>query len=458
MNVAERIMTMRQTRSELTEVFVFTIVVLSPLIIQASEPFLISNVGSERATTGAGNKIVTFDGKTHMVWQKAARLGYFNKVRTFDHATREWSNAVSLNQGVDNHARPVITVDHQGYLHVVMSGHNSTVTYRRSLRPNDASEWGAVEEAGAGTYPSIACGRDNTIFLAVRALGQRGADLYVRPMDGKWKKQARIVKRGDEYSGYAGFSTGLTVDRQGVLHSICNVYEGKSGSHQAVCYMRSRDNGKTWETASGKQVTVPARPEQMDLLLDDSSKRLKVVTLPWINSRGNIVTDSHGRVYVAFVSHIEKPGAVMLAVTGDDGQWTTQTITTAEEAFPHMRPLGTSVTLSITADDAIHLLLELVPLDDGGWVQGKPLRTTVFREEPVKRLVLLVSHDRGKTFTLRSIVEPGKMFNMATMERPTGANDLPEGRTPPVVYFDGTCRYPKRGEVITNNVYFLGSH
>ena len=426
-------------------------------LIKASEPFLISSVGSERATTGAGNKIVTFKGKTHVVWQKAARLGYFNKVRTFDHATRQWTNAVSLNQGVDNHARPVITVDHQGYLHVVMSGHNSAVTYRRSLRPNDASEWGPVEEAGTGTYPSIACGRDNSIYLAVRALGQKGADLYVRPMNGKWTKQARIVKRGDKYSGYAGFSTGLTIDREGVLHSVCNVYEGKSGAHQALCYMRSRDSGKTWETANGKTVAVPARPEDMDLLLDDSSKRLKVVTWPWINSRGNVVTDSHGRVYVAFVSHIEKPGAVMLAVTGDDGKWTTQTITTAEQAFPQMRPYGSSVTLSITADDAIQLLLELVPLDDG-WVQGRPLRTTVFREEPVKRLVLLVSRDRGKTFSLRSIVEPGKMFNMANMERPTGANLLPAGRIPAIVYFDGTCRYPKQGEVITNNVYFLGSH
>ena len=442
---------------EAKPLFVFTVMVLAPLLVQGSEPFLISNVGSERATTGAGNKIVTFRGKTHVVWQEAARLGYFNKVRTFNHDTRQWSNEVSLNQGVDNHARPVITVDHQGYLHVVMSGHNSTVTYRRSLRPNDASEWGPLEEAGGGTYPSIACGRDNTIFLAVRALGQKGADLYVRPKDGKWTKQARIVKRADGFSGYAGFSTGLTVDREGLLHAICNVYEGKSGSHQALCYMRSRDNGKTWKTATGKRVAVPARPGQTDLLLDDSSERLNVVTWPWINSRGNLVTDSDGRVYVAFVSHIEKPGAVVLASTGSKGEWITQTITAAERAFPDMRPIGTSVTLSITADDAIHLLLELVPFDDG-WVQGKPLRAIVFREEPVKRLVLLVSRDRGQTFALRSIVEPGKMFNMANMERPTGVNVLSAGRTPAIVYFDGTCRYPKRGEVITNNVYFLGSH
>ncbi len=416
---------------------------------------VISSVGSERATTGAGNKIVTFEGKTHVVWQKSAKRGYYNKIRTYDHATSEWSKEVTLNQGVDNHARPVITVDSEGYLHVVMSGHNSTVTYRRSLRPNDASEWRPTEEAGAGTYPSIACGRDDTIFVAVRAKGQKGADLYVRPKNGEWKTRARIVKRADEYSGYAGFSTGLTVDRHGVLHAICNVYEGKSGAHQAVCYMRSRDNAATWETAGGKTVAVPARPEQMDLLLDDSTPRPKVVTWPWINSRGNIATDSAGRPYVAFVSHVEKPGEVILATSERNGDWTRRTVTAAERAFPNMRPIGVCATLSIASDDSIYLLLELTPLDDG-WVQGKPLRETVFREEPVKRLVLLGSRDRGKAFDVRSVVAPGTMFNMANMERPTGVNVLPAGRTPPIIYFDGTCRYPRPGEVINNNVYFLG--
>ena len=433
---------------------VFTTFVHVGLVLQASEPFLLSEVGSERATTGAGNKIVTFNGKTHVVWQKADRLGYFNKIRSYDHDSEQWSKAVTVNQGIDNHARPVITVDSKGYLHVVMSGHNSAVTYRRSSRPNDSSEWGAVEEAGAGTYPSIACGRDDTIFLAVRALKQKGADFYVKPKDGKWERRARIVKRGDQYTGYAGFSTGLTVDGSGTLHAICNVYEGKSGAHQAVCYMRSRDDGQSWETASGKPVSVPARPGQMDLLLDDSTRRLKVVTWPWISSRGNVVADSQGRPCIAFVSHIEKPGAVMLATADRQGKWTTRTITVAERAFPKMRPIGVSVTLSMTADDAIYLLLELVPLDDG-WVQGKPLRTTVFREDPVKRLVLLVSRDQGRSFEVRTVVEPGTMFNMANIERPTGANVLPAGRTPPIIYFDGTCRYPKPGEVINNNVYFV---
>ena len=90
---------------------------------------LISSIGSERATSGSGNKIVTFDGKTHVVWQDATDDGsYLNRVRSLDHATGRWTEPFTLNQGRDNHARPILSVDRQGYLHAILSGHNSPVT------------------------------------------------------------------------------------------------------------------------------------------------------------------------------------------------------------------------------------------------------------------------------------------------------------------------------------------
>ena len=48
---------------------------------------LISQVGSERATSGAGNKVVTYEGRTHVVWQDVTGEGYFNRVCTFDRDT-----------------------------------------------------------------------------------------------------------------------------------------------------------------------------------------------------------------------------------------------------------------------------------------------------------------------------------------------------------------------------------
>ena len=76
----------------------------------------ISEIGSERATVGDGNKIVTWESKVHVVWQDISRDGYLNQVRSFDQAAGTWSETVTLGKGLDNHARPILSVDHDGYL------------------------------------------------------------------------------------------------------------------------------------------------------------------------------------------------------------------------------------------------------------------------------------------------------------------------------------------------------
>ncbi|MEO1998753.1 MAG: BNR-4 repeat-containing protein, partial [Planctomycetaceae bacterium] len=215
---------------------------------------LISSIGSERATSGAGGKIATFQGKTHVVWQDATGEGYFNRVCTYDHSTGGLMERVTLNQGRDNHSRPVIAIGPKGYLHVVLSGHNSPVTYRRSLQPNDSSAWTEPEAAGSGTYPTLVCGADGTLYLTLRSSRRwNGVDLYVKSPDQPWRKQCKLVVRDPNLNGYAAFLNGLAwgPDHQ-TLHLVQDFYESKGsqrGVHQAVCYMQSRDGGRTWQRA-----------------------------------------------------------------------------------------------------------------------------------------------------------------------------------------------------------------
>jgi len=144
----------------------------------------ISSEGSERATSGSGGKIVSFNGRTHVVWQDATEDGYFNRIRSFDQETREWSPTFTLNQALDNHARPVITVDQGGFLHVVLGGHNSSVTHRMSVRANDASAWSEPQTIGDGTYPAVACGPNQTLLLTMRSTPNwNGVDFYRKERD-----------------------------------------------------------------------------------------------------------------------------------------------------------------------------------------------------------------------------------------------------------------------------------
>ena len=42
------------------------------------------------------------------------------------------------------------------------------------------------------------------------------------------------------------------------------------------------------------------------------------------------------------------------------------------------------------------------------------------------------------------------------MERLTGFHSPPAGKPPPLLYFEGLSRYRKPGELIQNDVYFVG--
>lgn len=422
---------------------------------------LVSSTGSERATSGAGGKIVTFAGKTSIVWQDATAEGaYLNRVRSFDHASETWSAPFTLNQGRDNHARPVLTVDEFGFLHVVLSGHNSAVTYRRSLRPNDASQWTEPESAASGTYPSLVAGKDGMLHLTLRNPRRwNGVDLHMKRRGGEWEKLCQLVVRDGKLNGYGAFHNGLAWGpNHKTLHLVQDFYESNDvmdqrGVHQAVCYMRSRDGGRTWEKTDNTKIVLPTRPEQMDILARSRGERHEPMPPPVILAQGSILVDADDRPHVLYISHLEKPGQAIHATTDDSGSWQQKSIDILADAYPNHRPIGCRGSWSIDSKGAIYGLLELVPYP-AGWVQGKPSRAMKFSPTG-KRLVWLISRDHGKSFTTTLALDKGSVFNQPNAERQTGFNHIRNGPFPPFLYFDGESRYREKGEVLQNNVFFV---
>ena len=162
---------------------------------------LLSVIAGERASQGPGNKIVVCCGRTHIAWQDSYNQRYFARVRTLDHETRKWTAGAILAEGVDEHSRPTLAVDSQGYLHVVMGGHNSPLQYQRSLRPHDASAWTSVEAFGRNTYPVLLCGPNDTLHLTARDGSHNGMELWERPSAGPWQSRGLIVTRQRRFTG-----------------------------------------------------------------------------------------------------------------------------------------------------------------------------------------------------------------------------------------------------------------
>jgi len=418
---------------------------------------LLSTQASERATGGMGNKIVTIGERTHVVWQDVAKDGYWARVRTLDRRTGAWSETITLGKGVDNHARPCIAADADGYLHVVIGGHNTPFQYRRSVRPNDSSEWTKTVSFGKGTYPFVACGPGNALYLTARGT-HNGVDLYSKEPEGKWTvRLPLLVKREPQYQGYAGYNTILAWGPgQKRLHFACDVYEGhgtyeRRGENQLVVYLASDDFGRTWKKADGSPIEGERYPKNLDVIAVSSRKREQKMPAPVLRL-GGLVVDTQDRPSVLYASDEPERGRGRVVTPAQGGGWDDLGLAVALDAHaPGWGVLGPRAAFSIAADGLLQMCLPLAPLADFG-APGAPQ----IKPENV-RYVWVETADGGKTWRFREPVPRGDGLQRhhPTLERPTGGNSVPAGRTAAMMYFEGLQRYAEKDEVIQNRLYFV---
>ena len=412
---------------------------------------VISEQGSERATNDSG-KIITYDGRTHVTWQDVSHQGYFNRVRTFDHAAGRWGGPVTLDAGVDNHARAVLAIDAEGVLHAVLGGHGTEVRWCHGLAPNDATAWTQPRPIGVGTYPVFLCGPDGTLYLSLRGQGEkrheRGLDLYRCPPGGPWSGPRRLVALSREYGqAYAAYHMQMGAAPDGRLHAVIDFYEGEDeysrGVHQAACYAQSADGGQTWEKADGTPVRLPARPEDLDILARNTHTRHEPLPPPEIR-HGGLVVNSAGRPFAFYMDHGRAPGHCRMVRPGADGALEQVPVNGHwERLYPDMRAV--ECTAAVRQDDTICLLVTLSPYD-GAWMEGKPTRAMRMQERLDERLVWLLSADGGSSFSVRSCLEPGRACNCPSVEKAVGINSIAADRLPGVLYFDGSRAYPGGGD------------
>ena len=432
---------------------------------------LISSRGCESATAGTGNKIITYQGKTHVAWLDSNENGYFAVVRTLDRKTGTWSQTHTIGKSHDNHGRPAMTIDRQGYLHVVYGLHHNAIPYRRSLRPNDASAWTEPIVFGNKlSYPTLMCGADGALYLTGR-YEWSGVRLYVKPPGQAWEDRGLIMRSEQRCRGYAAFHSGLAWGpQQRVLHFACRTFQSSKGQPsewwgdiQSVNYMRSDDLGRTWKRADGTPITLPATMETADLLMGGEGFDPK----PGIRNDGTIVVDSQGHPYVLYYRNTpEKPGQSYLA-RHDGDRWQQLPLQSAmEKHHPGWAIVDSRAGLSITTDDVLCLTLIVAPIDHpkAAW-NGKPL--SKYFHEPAywtnyipqsKRIVWLESRDGGQTFITRRIVNPDPQRGevQPSLERPTGFNRIPAGSYPGLLYVS-TKTFTKWNEekLVDNDVVWL---
>ena len=229
------------------------------------------------AHSGIPSAVVSREGKVHVAWGEATNPeenapGVPTYAATYDRASGTLSAPTLIGHGPpanDVHNTPCITMDSQGYLHVLVGTHGRTFKYARSLQPNTAAAgWTEAEDLGRGlrqTYVGLVCGPDDTLHCVFRLwrddrqyfpASHYATLAYMRKPPGEpWSEPRLLVVAA--FSDYSIFYHRLTIDRTGRLflsYDYWSTYwfyrNERRGNRCAL--MLSPDGGDTWRLATAQ--------------------------------------------------------------------------------------------------------------------------------------------------------------------------------------------------------------
>ena len=406
------------------------------------KPFLLSKQGCGRATGYAeANKIVTVGKKTHVAWLDSPPEGFRVRVRTLDRETGKWSATKTVGEAADNHGGPALTVDGKGFLHIVYHPHHHPFRYRRSSRPNDASEW--EEEVRFGercTYPTMLCGPDGTLYLTCRRSFRDRPwqmELWTKPTGGAWSGPVVVARA--RYKGYAHFQESLAWGKGGRLHLFCRFHEktdrGGYGRIQTVGAMQSDDLGKTWRRSDGGLIEGPATAETVDVLAEGGVDRGRGLRA------GGMAVDPEGTPCLVYSETEGGRGRTILARPRRKGGWDRTELNRhlPKEWKDRQLVMPGGLTFDRRGRMVIAATLKAVGEGEKSW------------GHPSNEVVRLESSDGGARFSFRMISSPDARTPhwLPNIERPTGHHRVPE--KPGILYTSGP-RGAKNTDLLSNRV------
>ena len=400
---------------------------------------LLSEHGCGRATAYAdANKIITLQDKTHVAWLDSIAEGFRVRIRTLDRKTNQWSPTYTVGEAYDNHGGPALTVDSLGYLHIVYYPHHHPFRYRRSVRPNDASEWGDEVQFGERcTYPTMVCGSDDTLYLTGRE--NRGdqpwyVNLYIKPPNAPWGEPIPLFQ--DDKGGYVRFQQALLWGQDHrTLHLTLWIFDENRA--YTVGYLRSPDSGRTWERADGTPVLLPATRETVTLI-DTKHRDLRF---------GSIAVDGESTPYVLYSTcpSFALPSQAWVVWLDGAGKWCRRSLTDELPKEWKGWSLAMDGAIHIAPDGQIFIVLALMKpetVSEGNW-----------GHKSAEIVGMQASDIRGK-FSVGLLSKPDMTVPhwLPNLERPTGHNRVD---VPGVMYTAGVTG-EGCDDILSNAVYWMG--
>ena len=171
--------------------------ITSYLDYQKSNPDILEKIPENHEATG-----MTYvrDGQTLLF-----KNGIPTFVRKIDLTDGSLSEPVFTGFGGvedDEHNWPGISIDNNGYLHIIMNGHHDPVCYTKSEKPFDITKWSDIEMVGTyNSYGAMLIDNYNGVHIITRdaSRGYRfDTSVATKDSSGMWQK-SYIIKRTAPY-------------------------------------------------------------------------------------------------------------------------------------------------------------------------------------------------------------------------------------------------------------------
>ena len=436
-----RLQTMRNSERIIGVVLVVMLVGMGE-VRGASALRVVSEAGCGRATAYSEfNKIVSIGVRTHVSWLDSEGGKFLVRIQTLDRKSKKWSAVYTVGEAYDNHGGPSLTSDSAGYLHIVYYPHHHPFRYRKSLRPNDASQWGEEVQFGKKcTYSSLICTPDDKLILACRetATRQWALNVYEKAKDGAWEGP-RTIFHGNAPSNYTRWQGAMILGADGrTIHISFMLYErGMGDVGYAIGYLRSPDAGRTWQRGDGEKITLPATPQTIEIV-DGSAKP----DGPTNFRPGNIALDGDGVPWVIYSRLDRDPFEAWVARRTKAGKWEKIPLLPAIQRKWRNRGVKTPGSIVFSKDGTMYVAAETVLSGTGDEL--------AFWGHPSTEVVLLVSKDKGKTFDLFEVSRPDASAAnwLPNLERPTRAEPI---ALPGLIYTHG-ARGKTNKDIMSNEV------
>ncbi len=263
-----------------------------------------------------------YKGVTYVAYQGPHEDPY---VCAYDHKTAQWSGPYKAGTSqlgktpdptdrdtVDNHGRPALLVDNDGYIHLIFGGHGGLSALGKnhlgtpgrgrqmhvvSKNPEDISSWEVLDNISPfGTYSQFVKMADGDIYLFYRHGSHRSDWVYQKSTDNcrTFSPEVSILKHKMQLnpnthdSWYAWFHEGKG-DTIAVTFNYhpCKIL-GHDSTRLNAYFMKMSCANESWENVKGESLKMPITKEYADkmaLACDTDGVGIRRVTLR-VDSKG----------------------------------------------------------------------------------------------------------------------------------------------------------------------------